>query len=73
MNIHLEEKELEMIVDLLSRELKELPTEIRHTSVSEYREMLKEREERLEKLVARLRSASPGENGRETSEWATMM
>ncbi|HSV95935.1 MAG TPA: hypothetical protein VLM75_03260 [Spirochaetota bacterium] len=73
MNIHLDEKELEIIVDLLARELKELPTEIRHTSTREYREMLKEREEGLEKLFARLRSALPEDAGRETSEWATMM
>jgi hypothetical protein len=73
MNIHLDEKELEIIVDLLARELKELPTEIRHTSTREYREMLKEREEGLEKLFARLRSSLPEDAGRETSEWATMM
>ncbi|MCU0844077.1 MAG: hypothetical protein MUC76_04040 [Spirochaetes bacterium] len=73
MNIHLDEKELEIIVDLLARELKELPTEIRHTSTREYREMLKEREEGLEKLFARLRSVLPEDSGRETSEWATMM
>ncbi len=73
MNIHLDEKELEIIVDLLARELKELPTEIRHTSTREYREMLKEREESLEKLVTRFKSALPEDAGRETSEWATMM
>ncbi|RPI92829.1 MAG: hypothetical protein EHM32_08695 [Spirochaetales bacterium] len=73
MNIHLDEKELEIIVDLLARELKELPTEIRHTSTREYREMLKEREEGLRKLAVRLESALPGDLGRETSEWAPMM
>jgi hypothetical protein len=73
MNIHLDEKELEIIVDLLARELKELPIEIRHTSTREYREMLKERVEGLEKLVTRLKSALPEDAGRETSEWATMM
>ncbi len=73
MNIHLDEKDLEIIVDLLARELKELPTEIRHTSTREYREMLKAREEGLRKLAARLESALPGDLGRETSEWAPMM
>jgi len=73
MNIHLDEKELEIIVDLLARELMELPTEIRHTSTREYREMLKEREGGLQKLAVRLESALPGDLGRETSEWAPMM
>jgi len=35
--------------------------------------MLKEREELLEKLATRLKALSIGQEGRETSEWATMM
>jgi len=73
MNVHLDDREMEMIIDLVARELKELPMEIRHTSTREYREMLKEREELLEKLATRLKAQSIGREGRETSEWATMM
>lgn len=73
MNIHLDDREMEMIIDLVARELKELPTKIRHTSTREYRDMLKEREELLEKLATRLKALSIGQEGRETSEWATMM
>lgn len=44
-----------LVLELVERELRELPVEIHHTATVEYKKGLRERMDRVEGLVARLR------------------
>jgi len=50
MNFELTNLEVDLIVELLDRELKTLPVGIHHTKHREYKEYLKEREKLVESL-----------------------
>ncbi len=49
------EAERQLIVELLERERKDLPSEIHHTNSSTYRDRLREREQLVDRLLGRLR------------------
>jgi hypothetical protein len=50
----LAEQERELLVDLLDRELKNLPIEIHHTRTSKFKDRLKERMHLVEGILERL-------------------
>lgn len=50
------EAERELLLELLERERSELPSEIRHCRVSEYREALHRKLETLDVLLAKVRA-----------------
>jgi hypothetical protein len=54
MNIELTNNELDVLVQLLDKELKMLPVEIHHTKHREFKDYLKEREFTLETLHDRI-------------------
>ena len=51
------DQDWDLIVELLQREMNELPSEIHHTSTSEYREALRERRAQITRILDRLRSS----------------
>jgi len=55
--VRLEDAELDVVVDLLQRELRALPVEIHHTYSNDYREQLRSRLRLLEELLRRLQAA----------------
>jgi len=55
----LSDAEWGLVVELLDREASELPSEIRHTRLSQYRDELRRREQLVRDLLARLRTAAP--------------
>ena len=52
----LSEEEAELVVELLEREERELPSEIHHTRLAKYRDALHERLEIVRGLLSRLRT-----------------
>ena len=52
----LSEAEWTLVIELLERELHDLPAELHHTRLTSYREELKRRAEILKNLLERLRS-----------------
>lgn len=50
----LSDHEWELVLDLLERERRELPTEIHHTDSHDYRHRLEERLEVVEALIRRI-------------------
>lgn len=54
MILELNEEERLVIMDLVTTELKELPSEIRHTDSAGYRDQLRERQRWLKQLRERL-------------------
>jgi len=53
----LSDEEWEIVLDLLERERRELPAEVRHTDNRAYRHRLEERLDTVEDLIRRLREA----------------
>ena len=53
-NIDVSVEERELLLDLLDRERKNLPIEIRHTRTASFRDYLKHRLDTVEKLFRRL-------------------
>ncbi len=53
--INLSDKEQQLLVELLDREIPNLRDEILHTDDHEYREFLKERENFIKELLRRLK------------------
>jgi hypothetical protein len=49
--------EWKMVADLIHRELAEMPTEIRRTETSTYRDELKVREQKLRELLKKVEAA----------------
>jgi hypothetical protein len=58
MTIDLNPQEQALLIQMLERELSELPSEIRRTRTSSYRDGLKEQEHALRDLHARLKAAA---------------
>jgi len=56
MPIELNANERELLIGLLEREFEEIRTEIHHTKNHEYKETLKEKENSVQLLLARLKS-----------------
>jgi hypothetical protein len=54
MNIDLNSEELDLIVQLLSREQKSLPVEIHHSKHREFKDYLKLREKMVENMLDRV-------------------
>jgi hypothetical protein len=52
----LSDAEWALVVELLQRELEELPAEIRHTRTASYRDDLHQRRQMIVRLLDRLRS-----------------
>ena len=52
----LSEAEWALVIELLERELHDLPAELHHTRLTSYREELKRRAELVKNLLERLRS-----------------
>ena len=50
------DRDWDLIVELLEREKKELPSEIHHTSKSEYRGALRERRDQITRMLDRIRA-----------------
>ncbi|MEN6533070.1 MAG: hypothetical protein ABFD60_08685 [Bryobacteraceae bacterium] len=55
----LNSEEQKLVVELLERELRELPAEIHHTRTASFRDELRRRMGVVEQLLARLRPGSP--------------
>ena len=55
MNAELSQQDRSLLVELLEHELRELPSEIRRTQTSRYRDELKAREKELRNLLHRLK------------------
>lgn len=55
--INLTEKEQQLLIEILEREIPDLRDEIWHTDDHDYRESLKERERRINDLLGRLRES----------------
>jgi len=55
MNVDLNQQDRSLLVDILEHELRELPSEIRRTQTSRYRDELKAREKKLRNLLDRLK------------------
>jgi hypothetical protein len=53
--VELDDAELSMLLDLVERELRDLPSERRHCATTTMREALRDRGERLTELRNRLR------------------
>jgi hypothetical protein len=51
----LDTEELALLVELLNRELRDLPAEIHHTRTAAFREQLRRRMAAAERLMARLK------------------
>lgn len=58
MTFELSPQELALLVQMLERELSELPSEIRRTQTSSYRDELKDQEHVLRDLLARLKASA---------------
>ncbi len=58
MTINLNDREHSLLVRILSRELEELHTEVRHTDTRSFREKLKEEEHLLRDLCRRLETTA---------------
>jgi len=58
--INLSDKEQQLLVELLDREIPNLRDEIFHTDDHEYRESLKERENSLKELLKKLKESTAG-------------
>lgn len=56
--LRLTEAERGLLLDLLRRELEELPTEIHHTARADYRQELRDRRRSVESLVERIQAVS---------------
>ena len=56
--INLSDKEQQLLVELLDREIPNLRDEILHTDDHEYREFLKERENSIKELLKRLKEGT---------------
>ena len=56
--INLSDKEQQLLVELLDREIPNLRDEIFHTDDHEYREFLKERENSIKELLGRLKEST---------------
>jgi len=54
----LSDKEQQLLVELLDREIPNLRDEIFHTDAHEYREFLKERENSIKELIKRLKEGT---------------
>lgn len=54
----LTEAEWALVIELLEREMEELPVEIHHTRSSQMRNELSQRREMVRELLARLRAAA---------------
>ncbi len=50
------ERDWDLVVELLERENNELPSEIRHTSTSEYRDTLRARRVRIKRMLDEIRA-----------------
>ena len=57
--LHLDEQELQALIELLERELPNLRHEIHHTDDRDYREFLKARERLLERLLETVKGTAP--------------
>ena len=57
--ISFSEQELALLVELLEHEDRELPTEIRHTRLADYRDTLHQRQDLVRSLLERLRVTVP--------------
>jgi hypothetical protein len=55
--VRLQNAELDIVMELLERELRGLPVEIHHTRGNDFRELLRHRLKVLEELVQRLQTA----------------
>jgi hypothetical protein len=53
------EEELSLLVELLEHEDRELPSEIRHTRLTNYRDALHQRHDLVRRLLDRLRVTVP--------------
>jgi len=58
--IDLSDKEQQLLVELLDREIPSLRDEILHTDDHEYREFLKEKENSIKALLGRLKQGTAG-------------
>ena len=58
--IDLSDKEQQLLVELLDREIPSLRDEILHTDDHEYREFLKEKENSVKALLGRLQQGTAG-------------
>lgn len=58
--MNLSDKEQQLLVELLDREIPNLRDEIFHTDDHEYREFLKERENSIKELLRRLTESAAG-------------
>jgi hypothetical protein len=53
------EEERELLIELLEREERELPSEIRHTRLTKYREGLHHRLDVVHNVLERMRTVAP--------------
>ena len=53
--IVLDQNEWDLVAQLLERECRDLPLEIHHTAMKEYRQLLRDRLKRVEALLDRIR------------------
>ena len=58
--IVISDDEKRLVIEMLETEIPELRDEIRHTDDHNYRDALKEREQRMAALLGKLRAASQG-------------
>ncbi len=56
--INLSDKEQQLLIEILDREIRNLRDEIFHTDDHEYREFLKERENSVKELLRRLKEGT---------------
>lgn len=57
MVIDLSQDDMALLEELLDTQLKSLPVEIHHTRTHEFKEILKQKEKRVEDLLGRLKRA----------------
>ncbi len=50
------DRDWDLMVELLEREVNELPSEIHHTSTAAYRETLRERRDQITRMLHRIRA-----------------
>jgi len=61
--ISVNDSELQLLIDILEREVPNLREEVRHTDDFAYREFLKEREHRVQSLLLTLTAQGAGTSG----------
>jgi hypothetical protein len=65
--IHVSDREQQLLIDLLEREILSLHKEIMHTDTYDYRQFLKERERSLKDLLHNLQAQARSVSGSQSS------